>query len=151
MPQQFPSPTASAPSPGDRTLLFVWRWLDLILQRTKTMEIRGPSCKPGPAWLACGDKEYALVTFGQAKRVNNINQFRAHLDAHQMDVWELPYTTTWLWPMESPCLPTPIQRHHRPGPTGTWQPLQLHVAPGLGGSSNQDPQDALRLIQVLFH
>ena len=43
----------ATPQDGDRILVFRPRWLNLLLDKEKDLEIRGRNLSSGPCWLGC--------------------------------------------------------------------------------------------------
>ena len=118
--QQLPLLDAPWPAPGDRVRLLKKRWLDMIVSGEKVVEVRGQRLKLGPAWLACGPYVYAIVEFDAAQQAPDLATFQQRWPEHRLVAAQLPYATTWLWPILSVrSLPRPVARKTRPGPV-TW-------------------------------
>ena len=51
----------ATPQDGDRILVFRPRWLNLLLDKEKDLEIRGRNLSSGPCWLGCRGTLLSLI------------------------------------------------------------------------------------------
>ena len=72
-----------------------------MLQRVKTLEIRGRRLKAGYYYLGCRGHIYGCAQFGDAFAINSEAEWNALRSQHCIDASELPYKHTWGLPIES--------------------------------------------------
>ena len=82
------------PSVGDKILVLKWHWLQLILERRKTMEIRGLALRRGRYFLGFKKNVYGWVEFGDPQRIVNLQQWNQLRSRHLVQRAELPYKRT---------------------------------------------------------
>ena len=92
--QQFRLEAMNMPSSGDRILVLKWHWLQLILERRKTMEIRGLALRRGRYFLGFKRNIYGWVEFGDAIRIVNLQQWNQLRSRHLVQRGDLPYKKT---------------------------------------------------------
>ena len=83
------------PQQGDKIMMFKPKWKSMILNRTKTMEIRGRQFQKGVYWLGCKKMIHGKVRLGQAKEIKDINQWKMLFPQHRCETDQLPYVNTW--------------------------------------------------------
>ena len=116
-PQNMPTWPTDGPSPGERVLVLEQYWLTLILEGCKTVEVRGTRCQPGGAWLGSGGIVQAFVRFGEPRRIWSLDEFQQEIQAHRVSRGDLPYKTTWLWPiLEVRAVQPGVRYDNSPGP-----------------------------------
>ena len=105
-------------------LHFQRHWLDLVLDGTKTAELRRDRTTSGCAWMGCGGRVWGRIRIGDAARLSSMEELRATRGQHRVEATELPYgARTYLWPLSGLyILPEPVPFHSRPGPV-TWLPF----------------------------
>ena len=152
--QQIPSSDQLLSQLGDRVLRFQRHWLDLVLEGTKTAELRRDRTTSGCAWMGCGGRVWGRIHIGDAARLSSMEELRATRGQHRVEATELPYgARTYLWPLSGLyILPEPVPFHSRPGPV-TWLPfappppthvqdVHLRSGPAAAGRSLSDAASA---------
>ena len=89
----------STPQDGDRILVFRPRWLNLLLDKEKDLEIRGRNLSSGPCWLGCRGTIYGHCFLGSPIVIDSIEVWRGLRHRHRVEVDELPYKTTYGFPV----------------------------------------------------
>ena len=98
--------TPPLPENGQRILIFKnARLIEQMLERSKTMEIRGTHYKPGTFLLGCKGVVHASARFGPGVLIQSPLQFERLRPKH---MWpfklgaldKLPYRTTYGFPVE---------------------------------------------------
>ena len=84
----------NAPSVGDKILLLKWDWLQLILDRRKTMEIRGLPLRRGRYYLGFKKNIYGWVEFDDPQRIANLREWNQLRSRHLVQRADLPYKKT---------------------------------------------------------
>ena len=84
-----------SPVDGDRILVLRERWLGLILQGHKVVEIRGRPLRRGTYFLGCKSKIYGSCVVGDVAPVTSAADWRALLPRHLVDTPEPPYRRTF--------------------------------------------------------
>ena len=84
----------NTPSVGDKILVLKSHWLQLILERRKTMEIRGLALRRGRYFLGFKKNVYGWVEFGDPQRIVNLQQWNQLRSRHLVQRAELPYKRT---------------------------------------------------------
>ena len=84
----------NTPSVGDKILVLKWHWLQLILERRKTMEIRGLALRRGRYFLGFKRNIYGWVEFGDPQRIVNLQQWNQLRSRHLVQRGDLPYKKT---------------------------------------------------------
>ena len=110
----------NTPRTGDKILVLKWHWLQLILDRRKTMEIRGLALRRGRYFL--GFKKnmyYDWVQFGDAQRIVNLQQWGQLRSRHLVPGVDLPYKRTCGLPiLRAKRLREPVPFFHPKGAVG---------------------------------
>ena len=70
------------PKVGDRIMVLKATWLNLILQRVKTMEIRSQMIKPGFVWLGMGGFIYGSCNIASSRLLSAL-EFRKLTNMHR--------------------------------------------------------------------
>lgn len=79
------------PRVGDRIMVVRQPWLNLILEGTKTMELRARKHWPGRVWLGMGGSIYGWATISDAVAIS-FEDFRAREPEHRWPSGaEVPY------------------------------------------------------------
>mgnify|MGYP006227000279 CR=1 FL=1 len=89
----------STPQDGDRILVFRPRWLNLLLDKEKDLDIRGRNLSSGPCWLGCRGTIYGHCFLGSPIVIDSIEAWRGLRHRHRVEVDELPYKTTYGFPV----------------------------------------------------
>ena len=89
----------ATPQDGDRILVFRPRWLNLLLDEEKDLEIRGRNLSSGPCWLGCRGTIYGHCFLGSPILIDSIEAWRGLRHRHRVEVDELPYKTTYGFPV----------------------------------------------------
>ena len=89
----------ATPHHGDRILVFRPRWLNLILDEEKDLEIRGRNLSSGPYWLGCHGTIYGHCALGSSILIDSSEAWRGLRHRHRVEVDELPYKTTYGFPV----------------------------------------------------
>ena len=89
----------ATPQDGDRFLVFRPRWLNLLLDKEKDLEIRGRNLSSGPCWLGCRGTIYGHCFLGSPILIDSIEAWRGLRHRHRVEVDELPYKTTYGFPV----------------------------------------------------
>ena len=117
--QQFRLDTMNMPSSGDRILVLKWHWLQLILGRRKTMEIRGLALRRGRYFLGFKKNIYGWVEFGDPQRIVNLQQWNQLRSRHLVQRGDLPYKKTSGLPiLRAERLSEPVHFFHPKGAVG---------------------------------
>jgi hypothetical protein len=104
------------PQPGDKILVLKWHWLQLILDNTKTMEIRGIALRRGRYFLGFKQSIYGWVEFGDPLRIQSVAQWLDLRHRHCVPSPELPYKKTYGCPILcAEALSRPIPYTHPKG------------------------------------
>ena len=74
------------PQPADRILILKQPWLDLILQGTKTLEIRSQPLSAGRYWLGHKKMIFGAAQLGQAIPVLSAEQWASLRPQHRCNV-----------------------------------------------------------------
>ena len=81
-------------------LHFQRHWLDLVLEGTKTAELRRDRKTSGCAWMGCGGRVWGRIHIGDAARLSSMEELRATRGQHRVEATELPCgARTYLWPL----------------------------------------------------
>ncbi len=89
----------ATPQDGDRILVFRPRWVNLLLDKDKDLEIRGRHLSSGPCWLGCRGTIYGHCFLGSPIVIDSIEAWRGLRHRHRVEVDELPYKTTYGFPV----------------------------------------------------
>ena len=89
----------ATPQPGDRILVFRLRWLNLILAGEKDLEIRSRNLSGGRYWLGCRGTIFGLAVLEPAIPIKSDAAWRRLRHRHRVEVDELPYKTTYGFPV----------------------------------------------------
>ena len=89
----------ATPQDGDRILVFRPRWLNLLLDEEKDLEIRGRNLSSGPCWLGCRGTIYGHCFLVSPILIDSIEAWRGLRHRHRVEVDELPYKTTYGFPV----------------------------------------------------
>ena len=89
----------ATPQDGDRILVFRPRWVNLLLDKEKDLEIRGRNLSSGPCWLGCRGTIYGHCFLGSPIVIDSIEVWRGLRHRHRVEVDELPYKTTYGFPV----------------------------------------------------
>ena len=109
----------NAPRTGDKILMLKWHWLQLILNRRKTMEIRGLALRRGRYFLGFKKNVYGWVEFGDPQRIVNLRQWNQLRSRHLVQRGDLPYKKTSALPiLRAKRLSEPVQFFHPKGAVG---------------------------------
>jgi hypothetical protein len=92
------------PKHGHKVLVLKHRWLSLILDGSKKMEVRGRRLAPGRYYLGFLGNIWGHVEVGQASLCENAEQWQAATAEHCVECPNPPYKKTWLHPLSSVCL-----------------------------------------------
>ena len=87
------------PCAGDRILVLKEQWLNLILRRDKTIEIRGCRFKSGRYFLGSKGKIYADCYIGEGIPIENMDQWQTLFHQHRVPTDFPPYKKTWVLPI----------------------------------------------------
>ena len=109
----------NTPRTGDKILVLKWHWLQLILDRRKTMEIRGLALRRGRYFLGFKKNVYGWVEFGDPQRIVNLQQWNQLRSRHLVQRRDLPYKKTSGMPiLRAKRLREPVQFFHPKGAVG---------------------------------
>ena len=89
----------NTPSVGDKILVLKWDWLQLILDRRKTMEIRGLALRRGIYFLGFKKMIYGWVQFGDPQRITSLQEWNQLRSRHLVQRGDLPYKKTYGLPI----------------------------------------------------
>ena len=107
------------PRNGDRILLLKQHWMALVLDGSKTMEIRGKRLKAGVAYFGRKGTIYACATLGDAIEIRDTQQWDSLRCQHRVPEIALPYKRTFGLPINKmECLNPPIPFRHPKGAVG---------------------------------
>ena len=102
--QTLPHIEALPPTPKEgQTIMQVKRtWLDLILSKSKVLEIRGLRKRAGTYYLGCEGQVYGVVTTLDAVPIRTVDHFKALTPLHKVSIENaLPYKKTFALPLTS--------------------------------------------------
>ena len=109
----------NTPRTGDKILVLKWHWLQLILDRRKTMEIRGLALRRGRYFLGFKKNVYGWVEFGDPQRIVNLQQWNQLRSRHLVQRGDLPYKKTSGLPiLRAERLSEPVYFFHPKGAVG---------------------------------
>ena len=109
----------TTPTAGDKILILKWQWLQLVLEKSKTMEIRGVPLRRGRYFLGFKKNIYGWVEFGDALRIFNPSQWKNLRSRHLVSCANLPYKKTYGLPiLRTQRLSKPISFFHPKGAVG---------------------------------
>ena len=95
------------PQVNDRGLVLQKQWLDLILQRKKTLDLRDKSAQLGTIWLTHQSDIYASARVTRCEELS-VAEFRRLRDQHCVQSPDPPYKRTYgLWLEDVRPLPDP--------------------------------------------
>ena len=100
------------PVPGDRILVLTPAWMEMVLQKKKTYEVRHAKLRGGKLYLGCKGTIYAQCSLGPALLVENLRQWKKLQPFHKQSPRGLPYTRTFVMPIGS--LHEMRTRYHHP-------------------------------------
>ena len=106
------------PVDGDRVLVLRWKWLQLILDCEKSMEIRSMPLRAGFYFLGCKGKVYGSCTIGDAVRIDTRRIWQQMSNRHRVSGRELPYKRTFGLPLSNVRHMRPMRYHHPRGAIG---------------------------------
>ena len=107
------------PRVGDRILVLKWPWLELILLRRKTIEVRGVAFRRGRYFLGFKRNVYGWVEFGDPMRIASVEQWQELRHLHRVESPSLPYKRTFGCPiLRAQALSTPVPFTHPKGAVG---------------------------------
>lgn len=89
----------TTPTAGDKILILKWQWLQLVLDRSKRMEIRGLALRRGRYFLGFKKNIYGWVEFGDAQRIFDLRQWKNLRSRHRVPCANLPYKKTYGLPI----------------------------------------------------
>ena len=105
------------PQVGDRILVLKWPWLELILLRRKTIEVRGVAFRRGRYFLGFKRNVYGWV--GDPMRIASVEQWQELRHLHRVESPSLPYKRTFGCPiLRAQALSTPVPFTHPKGAVG---------------------------------
>ena len=107
-----------APRALDRILVLRQPWLGLLLDGSKTMEIRCAPYKPGRYWLGHKGIVFGLAVLGSAVRIQSVQQWEALRSQHRVDSPLLPYKKTFALPVLSVTHTRRVPYYHPRGAVG---------------------------------
>ena len=87
------------PREGDRILLLRREWLDLVIDRVKTLEIHGAKLKGANYFLGCRGQIHGYVKLGDAIPIRTSEEWNALRLEHCVD-GDAPYKTTFAIPIK---------------------------------------------------
>ena len=106
------------PKKGEKILVLKECWLDLILKKQKTLDIRGRAFKAGFYWLGYGGFIRGKATLGEAIPIRTEEVWALLRDQHCVEIDELPYKKTWGLPIVNAQAVAPVKYHHTRGAVG---------------------------------
>ena len=107
------------PQVGDRILVLKWPWLELILLRRKTIEVRGVAFRRGRYFLGFKRNVYGWVEFGDPMRIASVEQWHELRHLHRVESPSLLYKRTFGCPIRrAQALGTPVPFTHPKGAVG---------------------------------
>jgi len=83
------------PQKDDKILIFKEKWLTLILDGKKTLEIRGRRFKEGSYWMGHKSFIYGRMELGTPTLIRDIIEWDELRDKHCVETDTLPYRKTW--------------------------------------------------------
>ena len=111
--------TMTIPTAGDKILILKWQWLQLVLDQSKRMEIRGLPLRQGRYFLGFKKNIYGWVDFGDAQRIINLHQWNKLRSRHLVPWAKLPYKKTYGLPiLRAQRLSQPVAFFHPKGAVG---------------------------------
>ena len=108
----------ATPQDGDRILVFRPRWLNLLLDEEKDLEIRGRNLSSGPSWLGCRCTIYGHWFRGSPIVMDSREAWRGLRHRHRVESDDLPYKTTYALPIRRCRRVTPVPYVHPRGAVG---------------------------------
>ena len=106
------------PRQEDKILILKQRWMDLILSRRKTLEIRGRALKAGKYWLGCRGVIRGKVVLGEAKHIPDEDTWDSLRESHCVESSFLPYKKTYGLPILAAKKVKPVTYTHTHGAVG---------------------------------
>ena len=106
------------PQPGDRIMVFQEHWLNLILKKKKTMEIRGKAFKAGRYWLGYKGFIRGIALFGNVLPVLDDATWEGYRTQHLVPTEKPPYRKTWGLPILCVHSVSPVKYKHPRGAVG---------------------------------
>ena len=117
--QLFGSRDMTSPNVGDRILVLKWHWLELILNNSKTLEIRGVALRKGRYFLGFKKSIFGWVQFGDPLRIVSLQHWEELRARHCVTAEELPYKKTFGLPvLHAERLRRPVPYVHPRGAVG---------------------------------
>ena len=112
---------ATPPTPNaSRILVLKPPWVhEILVTRTKTLEIRGTRLKRGTYYLGCQGKVPGVAVLGAAEPIRTIQEWNARRNEHRVTAESLPYKNTFGLPILSvEALCPPVRYTHPRGAVG---------------------------------
>ena len=110
----------ATPAHGDRILVLLPHWLNLILNGDKTLEIRSRKLRAGRYFLGCGGNIYASAQLAAPFAIEDVAQWIALRGDHCVQYSDaLPYQRTYGSPIrELQLLENPVPYRRKRGAIG---------------------------------
>ena len=106
------------PREEDKILILKEHWLNLILSRRKTLEIRGRALKAGKYWLGCRGFIHGKVLLGDAVPIPDEDTWDSLRERHCVESSFLPYKKTYGLPILTVKKVKPVTFPHTHGAVG---------------------------------
>ena len=103
------------PTQGDKIMVFKEKWVNLLLNGTKTMETRGRPLKEGMYWIGSKKKIWGKLHLGKAKHIETVEEWRNLRLKHCCETDDLPYKKSWCFDVSEVVKMTPVPFLHPKG------------------------------------
>ena len=113
-------PAEEAPFTGERILISKSsESLKMILDGTKTSEVRGVNYRPGRYLLGCAGRIYGFMYLGNGRLIESDLEWERRRSSHRMPDNQPPYPKTYLFAIRRVHrMPVPIAFQHPRGAIG---------------------------------
>jgi hypothetical protein len=103
------------PQQGDKIMIFKDKWLRLILDGVKKLEVRSCRYKEGNYWVGCKGMIRGKIALGRPLQIKDVVTWVGLRDRHRIETNELPYKTTWCFEILDAEAVSPVAFKHPRG------------------------------------
>jgi len=104
-----------SPRQGDKIMMFRDKWVKLLLNKTKKMEVRSKPFEEGRYWIGCKQMILGRFRLGPGQHIKTVEKWISLRSQHRCETNELPYKKTWCFEVSEVEAITPIAFKHPRG------------------------------------
>ena len=105
-----------SPQQGDKIMMFKDKWVKLLLNKTKKMEVRSKPFEEGIYWIGCKQMLLGSFRLGKGQHIKTIEKWTSLRSKHCCETNGLPYKKTWCFEVsEVEAITPPIAFKHPRG------------------------------------